>query len=83
MTLFEEVLISRANELLNLLNTDLKPKEKYQPIAHYTEKGYEVFVCTNKEKDLLFNILDFHGNIPDGFCVNWRNFQHIKQELDL
>ena len=81
MTLFEGVLISRVNQLLEMLNEDLKPKEKYMPIAHFTEKGYEVFVCANKDKDLLLNILDFEGNIPNGFCANWRNYQHIKQEL--
>lgn len=87
MNLFTQKQIDTANELLQLLNEDLKEKEKYKPIACFTEKGYDIYVCgRNVEKDkieMLFNILDFKGKTPKGFCVNWRIFSHIKQELGI
>ena len=83
MTLFDQIQLDKANSLLEGLNDGLREKEKYQPVAHYTEKGFEVFICANREKDMLFNVLDFEGNIPNGFSANWRTIHHINIELNL
>lgn len=83
MNLFTEIQLQRANDLLDSLNEDLKPKEQYHPIGVITEKGFDVYICTNIEKDILFNVLDYDGNFPDGFSANWRTFEHIKQDLKL
>lgn len=81
MNLFSEIQLLRANELLNLLNEDLKEKDKYQPVAVFTENGFDVYICANREKDLLCNILDFEGKTPKGFSANWRIYAHIQQDL--
>lgn len=83
MNLFTEIQLQRANDLLDSLNEDLKPKEQYQPICVFTEMGFDVYICANIEKDILFNVLDYDGNFPDGFSANWRTFEHIKQDLKL
>lgn len=79
--LFSEIQLQKATDLLSLLNDDLKPQEKYLPIGVCERKGFEIYACINKDREVLFNILDFEGNIPPGFSVNWRIYQHIKQEL--
>ena len=81
--LFEFLRLQKAGELLDLINYDLKKNDKYQSIAYYEENGFTVFIIANKNKDILMNILDYEGNIPSGFCANWRSFSHIKQELKL
>ena len=83
MNLFTEIQLQRANALLDSLNEDLKPKEQYKPIGVFTEKGFDVYICGNSDKDILFNVLDYDGNFPDGFSANWRTFQHVKDELRL
>ena len=38
MNLFTEIQLQRANTLLDSLNEDLKPKERYEPIGVFTGK---------------------------------------------
>lgn len=83
MNLFSEIQLQRANSLLDSLNEDLKPKQQYKPIGVFREMGFEVYVCGNSDKDILFNVLDFDGNFPNGFSACWRTFYHIKNELQL
>ena len=83
MNLFTEIQLQRANTLLDSLNEDLKPKEQYKPIGVFTENGFDIYICGNSDKDILFNVLDFDGNFPDGFSATWRTFQHVKDELRL
>ncbi len=75
--------VEKANELLDMINDGLKEKNKYRPNYYCEFEGYWLFMACNKEKDLLCNLLDNDGNTPNGFCVNWRNINHIKQELQL
>ena len=85
--LFSELQLERANQLLFLINEGLKEKEKYKPFCVFTINQFDVYVCAKtveKDKlDLQFNVLDFEGNTPNGFSANWRNYSHIKQELNL
>lgn len=87
INLFTIKQLESASILLDLINEGLLKKEKYHSIAVFTEKGFDVFICGRKvDKDKLelqFNILDFEGNIPNGFSANWRNYEHIKKDLDL
>ena len=83
MNLFTEIQLQRASDLLDSLNEDLKLKEQYKPIGVFAENGFDVYICGNYYKDILFNVLDFDGNFPDGFSANWRTFQHVKDELRL
>lgn len=80
---YDQVLTDKASALLDLLNMDRKEKDKYEPQYTYQEGNYIVLIVANKEKDILFNILDVWGNIPPEFSVNWRTAQHIKQELKM
>lgn len=81
MNLFSEIQLERANNLLDSLNEDLKPKEQYEPIGIFTHEGFDVYICGNAQKEILFNVLDFDGNFPADFSTNWRTFLHIKNEL--
>lgn len=83
LSLFDNKIFKVANELLEMLNEDLKINERYKSQFTFIEKGYTVFVVANKHKHVLFNVLDSLGEAPDGFCVNWRTFGHIKQELKI
>ena len=83
MNLFTEIQLQRANDLLDSLNEDLKPKDQYKPIGVFREMGFDVYICGNSYKDILFNVLDFDGNFPDGFSANWRTLQHVQDELRL
>lgn len=87
MNLFTEIQLNNANQLLDLINEDLKEKEKYKSIAVFTEGVYEVYICGRMhgedQVELQFNVLDFEGKTPKGFSANWRNYEHIKRELNL
>jgi hypothetical protein len=67
MNLFTEIQLQRANALLDSLNEDLKLKEQYKPIGVFTKNGFDVYICGNSDKYILFNVLDFDGNFPNGF----------------
>ena len=81
MNLFDEIIINKANDLLDLLNDGRKEKDKYEPQYHCEYNGYVLFIAANKEKQPLCNIINDIGEIPKGFSVNWRTIQHIRQEL--
>lgn len=83
MNLFTEIQLQRAVSLLDSLNEDLKLKEQYQSLGVFTDKGLDVYICVNAEKDILFNVLDYDGNFPKDFSANWRTFEHIKGEMKL
>lgn len=78
---YDEVLTTKANLLVDMLNEGLKKKEQYVTFAYKQVNDLIVLIVTNKEKDFLGNVLDANGNTPDGFCVNWRNLNIIKEEL--
>lgn len=62
-----------------MLNENLKEKDKYFG-NYYTEwYGNTLFIVCNKNKDVLCNILDENGKIPNGFCANWRNLELIER----
>lgn len=72
-----------ANSLLDILNLDLKPKEKYKIEYYYQHEKLFVLIASNREKNIVCNVVDENGNVPDGFCVCWRIHQHILQELNI
>lgn len=80
-SLFEEIAIQKANDLLDLLNEGRK--EKYSSQYYFPHNGYLVFIAATKKKEILFNVVDKDGNIPEGFSVCWRNLGHLKQEIGL
>lgn len=82
MNLFSEVMYQKASELLNMLNEDRKPAEQYHSIAAYEKDGITVFICGNKkEQSIMCNALDFEGNIPKGFCANWRLHSLVEHDF--
>ena len=83
ISLFEEIAVQKANSLLDLLNDGRKEKELYASQYYFPHNGYLVFIAANKEKNVLFNVIDKDGNIPAGFSINWRTIGHIKQEIGL
>lgn len=76
--------IEIATYLIHELNDGRKPKECYNTLHCYPFGRIYVFMATG-EKGVrpMFNVLDNHGKIPDGFPANWRVWQHIHQELGL
>ena len=78
--IFEPLVFKTALELISLINDDLKEKEKYELKWYTNHDKLYVFAIQDKE-NLLFNVIDDMGEIPDGFSVNWRTFSHIKKEL--
>lgn len=81
---YEDEVFTRANELLALLNDGLKPKECWQAehIIQY-EQYYILSAVRKNPKTQVWNVLDDHGNIPEGFEVNWRIFPHILNNLKI
>ncbi|WP_395076331.1 hypothetical protein [Flavobacterium sp.] len=78
----DDVITNLANELLFLLNEGMKKKELYEPHFYYFEKEYLILIAVNKDKDVLMNIINAKtGKMPENFSVNWRDFEHIKQDL--
>lgn len=83
LTIFDTLVENTAYDLLGLLNEGLKGKEVYK-LQYAIKAGiYVIIVATNANKTTWFNILQNTGEMPKGFCVNWRNWQHIQQEVKL
>lgn len=80
----DDLITEKANNLLILLNDGVHKKERYEPHYYFLEKKHIVLIAINRNKDLLFNVIDAtNGNVPENFSACWRNWQHIKQELNL
>lgn len=78
----DELLTEKANALLDALNEGRKEKERYHPQFYFQEKNMLILIASNKDKDILCNIIDLNGNTPDGFSSCWRNIAHIKHEIN-
>jgi len=72
-----------ADALLDAVNLDRKPKDKYKIEYYYQYKNLFVLIAVNKEKNIICNIVDENGKVPNGFCVCWRTHPHILQELKI
>lgn len=83
MDLFEEARTKKALEALDLLNMDRKPSEMYHPQWYFQHGNYFVLMVANKEKECLFNVIDFYGEMPKEMSVCWRHFDHIKKDIGL
>lgn len=79
----DDIITEKANKLLEVLNDGRKNKDFYAPHFYWQENGNIVLMAVNKEKDILFNIINGKtGETPEGFSACWRNLYHIKQELN-
>lgn len=78
---YDQILSDKANALIDALNEGLKPKEQYLPQYTFQEGNFVVLIASNKDKDILCNILDAYGNTPLGISACWRNKNHIKNDL--
>lgn len=76
-------LLASANQLIDLLNDGRKAAEVYNAEAYHEIKGLYLFVASNKDKKRVFNVLTSEGKTPEGFSANWRNYNHIRHELNL
>lgn len=76
----DDILTEKALQLLEALNEGLKSKQKYQPYA-YTQINELMLLVARNQNAFLFNVVDIDGNIPNDFSVNWRNSEHVKQEI--
>jgi len=70
-----------ANSLLDMLNLDLKPKEKYRIEYYYQHEKLFVLIASDKDKNIICNVVDENGNVPKGFSVNWRIHSMIAYDL--
>ncbi len=78
LDLLNAILAEKIQILLDALNEDRK--EKYRLVG--THEGNEIIllICKNT-KDIAFNLVDYNGDIPINCSANWRNLEHIKQDL--
>lgn len=81
MTIFDEIIYKKANELLRILNEDSKKNEIFYPQYMATHGKYTILIASTKNREIVGNIIDDLGNIPYGFCVNWRSLEIIKKEI--
>ncbi len=72
---------AKANLLLMMLNEGKKKSEMYEPTHYLQINDLVVLIAENKQGDKVFNVIDADGNTPKDFSVNWRNAQHVKQEI--
>lgn len=80
LSIFDQILSTSANNLIDALNDGRKPKEKFEP-DKYIQIG-NLIVLSASSKDLkVFNCLDGYGNTPDGFSACWRSQDHIISEI--
>jgi len=82
-TIFDQLIDQRANDLLDALNDGRKPKDMFLPQYCFKEGTKSVYIASNKEKQVVFNVLDENGNTPDGFSANWRTLPHILDDLKI
>ena len=75
MTLPSSILTAKANMMVDLLNEGRKPKDMYVPFQTIQYRGLNAFVVINQAGDKLATILDNDGNVPGGWCVNWRGVE--------
>lgn len=80
---YDQIVTDKANALLELLNMDSKPKDKYQIEYYFQVENYIILIACNRLKNIVCNVVDIYGNIPKDFSVNWRNYAHIQQEIEL
>jgi len=78
---YDEILTTKANHLIDMLNEGLKKKEEYKTFAYTQVNNLIVLIVTNKEKDFLGNVLDTKGSTPEGFSACWRNLAIVKQDI--
>lgn len=77
------LILESANTLIDMLNDNRPKKEIYYPQWYLPHNQYWVFIASNSNKDILFNVLDQNGKIPNGLPANWRTYPHIKNEIGL
>lgn len=81
LSIFEAIVVDRANHFLEAVNEGRKDKEEFLPHYYYKDGEYYVFMAVNAQKIAIFNIFDENGNTPADFPANWRSLHHIKQDL--
>lgn len=72
-----------ANELIDLLNIDRKAKECYRIEWYYKHDDKYILIACNREKNIVCNVVDENGKVPNGFDVCWRLHRFILQELKI
>lgn len=82
-TLYTEILKKKAVELLNAVIESDNRKNRTTEIDIVKVKPDLYLLVAEIHGAKMFNLVDGLGNLPSGFSANWRNFQHIKQELRL
>ena len=82
-TLYTEILKQKAIELLDAVIDSANRKNRTTEMDIVKLKPDLYLSATEIHGAMMFNLVDGVGNFPPDFSVNWRNFQHIKQELGL
>ncbi len=78
-----DIITQKANDLLFALNDGRKKKDLYLPQYYWHENGNIVLMACNREKHVVFNIIDgTTGETPANFSSCWRNLEHIKNDLN-
>jgi len=81
--LFDPV-VDGVNRLMDALNMGSKSKDLYFALEVKKVSTVKYLaIAMNKEKSIIFNVVDQNGNIPYGCSSCWRIWQHIEQELKI
>lgn len=83
LPLFDSV-TDGVNSLIDALNMGSKPKDLYfaMEVKKVSNTCY-LAIAMNKEKSVIFNVVDQNGNVPNGCSSCWRIWQHITKELKI
>lgn len=71
-----------ADKLLEAVNLGMKKKEQYQIQYYYQHENLFVLMASDKDKNIICNVVDENGNVPKGFSVNWRIHSMVADDLE-
>lgn len=81
LSIFYALAESNINCLIEALNEGLKDRDKYELISSEPLPNNELLLIVKNKKDLLFNIVNKEGIVPNGYVVNWRSSCLIMREF--
>lgn len=79
-TIYQPIIMQQIHRLLEALNDGRKQKEKYHLLLTTQTENYTIIAAINNE-NVVHNVVDEFGQIPDNFCVNWRSMSLIAHDL--
>lgn len=85
MNIFTPIIVEKINELVTLLNEDLKTNEKYSivGVSMVEELDITVVQVKNLKDEFMYNALDYQGETPNGFSACWRSLSSLAHDFNI